>query len=63
MSTKIQQFYGCHGMKPVVEIVYSPTGQAIIKKTLQDLEGIGHRTEVGQDISQRWFKMCFVLVF
>lgn len=29
---KIQQFYGHHGMKPILDVVYSPTGQAIIER-------------------------------
>lgn len=38
MSIKIQQFYGHHGMKPIVETSYSPTGQAIIGRPTRTLK-------------------------
>ena len=38
MSTKIQQFYGHHGMNPIVERAYSPTGQVIIKRPNRNLK-------------------------
>jgi hypothetical protein len=38
MSTKIQQFYGHHGMNPIVETAYSPTGQTIIERPNRTLK-------------------------
>lgn len=29
MSIKMQQFYGHYGMKSILDIVYSPTGQGL----------------------------------
>lgn len=39
------QLYGHFGMKPILNIAYSPTGQAIIKWPNRTLKKNAHRTE------------------
>lgn len=59
ISIRIQHLLRYYGIKPVANIAYSSTGQAI-RRDQQNFKGTAHRMEGEYEIFQRQIEECFI---